>query len=95
MFAFFAESVFLAVFLLGRDRVSPRVHWVAALMVFRRLLALGLVHHRHERADAASRGLHGSGGNVEVESFWARMTNPGLPWPYLHTMARQPPPAPS
>src|SRR5881397_3186671 len=34
MFAFFAESVFLGVFLAGRDRVSPRVHWISALFVF-------------------------------------------------------------
>ena len=34
MFAFFAESVFLGVFLLARERVSARLHWLAALMVF-------------------------------------------------------------
>src|SRR3954449_4769183 len=34
VFAFFAESVFLGVFLAGRDRVSPRVHWISALMVW-------------------------------------------------------------
>src|SRR4051812_10090861 len=34
VFAFFAESVFLGVFLAGRGRVSPRVHWISALFVF-------------------------------------------------------------
>jgi cytochrome bd ubiquinol oxidase subunit I len=28
----------------------------------------------------------GSDGIVEMESFFALMTNPGLPWQYLHTM---------
>src|SRR5438094_4803200 len=34
VFAFFAESVFLGIFLAGRGRVSPRVHWISALAVF-------------------------------------------------------------
>src|SRR5881409_1226783 len=28
LFAFFAESVFLGIFLAGRNRVSARVHWI-------------------------------------------------------------------
>src|ERR687886_993732 len=34
VFAFFAESVFLGIFLAGRGRVSPRLHWISALFVF-------------------------------------------------------------
>src|SRR5881409_3274994 len=34
LFAFFAESVFLGIFLAGRRRVSARVHWLSALFVF-------------------------------------------------------------
>ena len=34
MFAFFAESVFLGIFLLARERWSARLHWLAALMIF-------------------------------------------------------------
>src|SRR3954470_3675144 len=33
MFAFFAESVFIGIFLLASGRVSPRLHWMSALMV--------------------------------------------------------------
>ena len=33
VFAFFAESSFLGVFLLGEGRVRPVVHWLSALMV--------------------------------------------------------------
>src|SRR5947207_5153817 len=32
-FAFFAESVFLGVFLAGRERFSARVHWISSLML--------------------------------------------------------------
>src|SRR3954453_11936067 len=34
VFAFFAESVFLGVFLAGRERVSARIHYISALLVF-------------------------------------------------------------
>ena len=34
VFAFIAESVFLGIFLAGRDRVSARTHWISALFVF-------------------------------------------------------------
>src|ERR671939_204023 len=34
VFAFFAESVFLGIFLAGRGRVSPLVHWISAVAVF-------------------------------------------------------------
>jgi cytochrome bd ubiquinol oxidase subunit I len=33
VFAFFAESVFLGVFLAGRGRVGERLHWLSAVMV--------------------------------------------------------------
>src|SRR5438128_3952645 len=34
VFAFFAESVFLGIFLAGRERVGARLHWISALAVF-------------------------------------------------------------
>src|SRR3954469_1577909 len=34
VFAFFAESVFIGIFLWGGGRVGPRVHWLSALMVW-------------------------------------------------------------
>src|SRR3954467_6964012 len=34
VFAFSAESVFLWIFLAGRERVSARVHWIASLFMF-------------------------------------------------------------
>src|SRR3954463_10897072 len=34
VFAFFAESVFLGLFLAGRDRFGPRVYWLSAFMVW-------------------------------------------------------------
>jgi cytochrome d ubiquinol oxidase subunit I len=34
VFAFFLESVFLGILVFGRRRVSPRMYWLAALLVF-------------------------------------------------------------
>ena len=34
VFAFFAESVFLGIFLAGRQRVSARIHYISAIFVF-------------------------------------------------------------
>ena len=38
----------------ARSGSGPRGHWFAAFLVFVGLLALGLLHHRHRRVDAAS-----------------------------------------
>src|SRR2546423_9251914 len=32
VFAFFAESVFIGIFLWARDRVGPRLHWASAVV---------------------------------------------------------------
>ncbi len=56
-FAFFLESAFLGLFLFGEKRMSkvgPLVDGHGRLL---RLLALRLLHRRHRRLDAASRGL--------------------------------------
>src|SRR4051794_28257417 len=42
VFAFFAESVFLGVFLAGRERVSARTHWLSAVARFLRAGVLGV-----------------------------------------------------
>src|ERR1700684_1803422 len=34
MFAFFLESAFLGLFLYGEERLSAKMHWFSALMVF-------------------------------------------------------------
>jgi cytochrome bd ubiquinol oxidase subunit I len=87
MFAFFAESVFLGIFLLGRDRVSPRVHWISALMVFVGSWLSGWFIIATNAWMQHPVGYTGSGENVEMKSFWDLMTNPWLPWQYLHNMS--------
>ncbi len=58
VFSFFLESAFLGLFLYGEKRISQahalvlRGHGLAGFVDLR------LLHHRHRRVDAASRGLH-------------------------------------
>ena len=53
VFAFFLESAFLGLFLFGEKRLGPRRHLAAAVALFAGLVALGLLHHRHQRLHAA------------------------------------------
>ena len=54
VFAFFAESSFLGLFLFGERRVGPVLHWLSSVMVALGAVALGVLHRRHQRLDAAS-----------------------------------------
>jgi hypothetical protein len=62
MFAFFLESAFLGLFLYGEKRLSPRVHLWSAVAVFLGVVAVGVLHRRNRRLDAASRGVLDVGG---------------------------------
>ena len=59
VFSFFLESSFLGLFLYGEKRLGPKAHWVSAFLVFARLVALRILHHRDGCLDAASHGLPG------------------------------------
>src|SRR4051812_14175153 len=87
VFAFFAESVFLGVFLAGRERFSARVHWISALMVFAGAWLSGFfiiatnawMQHPVAYSHAADK--------VQLDSFWGLITNPWVRWQYLHNMS--------
>ncbi|MFL5913008.1 MAG: cytochrome ubiquinol oxidase subunit I, partial [Gaiellaceae bacterium] len=87
VFAFFAESVFLGIFLAGRKRVSARVHWISALMIFAGSWLSGFfiiatnAWMQHPVAYSAS------GKQVQLDSFWGLLTNPWVRWQYLHNMS--------
>src|SRR3954463_1488173 len=87
VFAFFAESVFLGVFLAGRGRVSARTHWLSALFVWAGSWLSGFfiiatnawMHH------PVAYSVHN--GKAELDSLWGLLTNPWLPWQYAHNMS--------
>jgi cytochrome d ubiquinol oxidase subunit I len=86
VFAFFAESVFLGIFLAGRERVSARVHWIASLFMFAGSWLSGFfiiaTNAWMQHPVAYSR----AGDKLQLDSFWGLITNPWLPWQYLHNM---------
>jgi cytochrome bd ubiquinol oxidase subunit I len=87
VFAFFAESTFLGVFLSGWGRVRPRLQWFSAVMVFLGSWVSGFfiiatnAWMMHPVAYAAA------GAHVELRSFWGLLTNPWLGWEYAHNMS--------
>jgi cytochrome bd ubiquinol oxidase subunit I len=76
IFAFFLESGFLAVLVFGWDRVSPRFHFVATVMV-----SLGsifssvwiVVANSWQQTPA---GHQVAGGRAELADFWSAVFNP-------------------
>ena len=87
VFAFFAESSFLGVFLFGERRVRPAVHWLSSVMV-----ALGAVLSGFFIVATNAWMQHPVGhrvvdGRAELLSVWALLTNPYARWQYPHVIS--------
>jgi cytochrome d ubiquinol oxidase subunit I len=87
VFAFFLESVFLGILLVGAGRVSARLHWLAAVAVFVGSWLSGWFIIATNAWMQHPVGYSADGqGNVKLDSFGDLLTNPWLPWQYLHNM---------
>src|SRR5512134_850142 len=80
VFAFFAESSFLGIFLFGEKRVGPGIHWLSSIMV-----ALGAVLSGFFIVATNSWMQHPVGyrivdGRAELTSLWALVSNPYVRW---------------
>jgi cytochrome d ubiquinol oxidase subunit I len=86
IFAFFLESSFLAVLILGWNRVSIKVHWFASLMVAvgATLSAFWIIVANSWQQTPA--GYHIVNGRAELTNFWAAVFNPSTIPRYLHTV---------
>src|SRR5512133_804190 len=87
VFAFFAESSFLGVFLFGEHRVGPGVHWFASVMV-----AVGAVVSGFFIVATNAWMQHPVGyqivqGRAELTSLIALLTNPYARWQYPHVIS--------
>lgn len=86
-FAFFLESSFLALFLFGHKKLSPKMHWVAAFAVF---LGSWISGFFIVATNAFMQNPVGfeiqADGNLALTSFWSLILNPWLVWQYFHTM---------
>jgi cytochrome d ubiquinol oxidase subunit I len=87
VFAFFAESSFLGVFLFGESRVSPRAHWLAAVMVAFGAVLSGFFIVATNAWMQHPVGYVIVGDRVELTSLWALLTNPYVRWQYPHVIS--------
>ena len=87
LFAFFAESAFLGLFLFGEKRLGPRAHFFSACMVFAGSWLSGyfiivtnafMQHPVGYTTDAR--------GAFALADAFAYLTNPWASWEYLHSM---------
>ena len=87
VFAFFAESAFLGIFLAGPRRVGPRLSWIAALIVFIGSWVSGFFIIATDAWMQHPVGYVVRHGHAELDSLTKLLTNPWLPWQYLHNMS--------
>ncbi|MEJ2758165.1 MAG: cytochrome ubiquinol oxidase subunit I, partial [Anaerolineales bacterium] len=88
VFSFFLESTFIGILLFGKDKFSPRVHWVSAFMVFLGswlsayfiLATNAWMQHPVAYTTAAD-------GSVYVNDLFGMLTNPWLLWQFLHNQS--------
>jgi cytochrome bd ubiquinol oxidase subunit I len=86
VFAFFAESVFLGIFLAGRKRVSATVHWISALFVFVGSWLSGFFIIATDAWMQHPVAYSQSHGRAQLDSLWGLVTNPWVGWQYAHNM---------
>lgn len=86
IFAFFLESVFLGVLLFGRNRVSRRVYWLSAFLVFfgSHLSGFWIIIANSWMQTPA--GFVMEGGRAVLTDFYDAVFNPSTVIRYLHTM---------
>ncbi|AKV03404.1 Cytochrome d ubiquinol oxidase subunit I [Labilithrix luteola] len=88
MFAFFAESAFLGLFLFGEKRIGPRAHFVSAFMIFVGSWLSGyfIVATNAFMQHPAGHTLDESG-RLVLSDVFAFLFNPWALWQYAHTMS--------
>jgi cytochrome bd ubiquinol oxidase subunit I len=87
VFAFFAESSFLGLFLFGETRVSAAMHWLASVMVAAGAVVSGFFIVATNAWMQHPVGYQLNGGRAELTSLWALMTNPYARWQYPHVIS--------
>jgi len=88
VFSFFLESAFLGLFLFGEKRLSPKMHWASAFLVFVGSWISGffiIITNAWMQHPVAYQVL--PNGTYEVTSFWGLLTNPWGLLQYSHNMS--------
>src|SRR5262245_33818933 len=88
MFAFFAESAFLGLFLFGEKRLGPKGHMGAAVMVFVGSWLSGyFIIATNAFMQHPVGYTTGPGGALQLADFWGYLLNPWALWQYAHNMS--------
>ncbi len=87
VFAFFAESSFLGLFIFGEGRISPRMHWLASVMVAFGAVLSGYFIVATNAWMQHPVGYRLVGGRAELNSLWDLLSNPYVRWQYPHVIA--------
>ncbi len=87
VFSFFLESSFLGAFLFGERRLGPRLHWLAAFLVFLGSWLSGffIIATNAWMQHPVGHDL-GPNGRFALQSLWALILNQWAWWQYLHNM---------
>lgn len=87
MFAFFAESAFLGLFLFGEKKIGPKAHLFSAFMLFVGSWLSGYFIITTNAFMQHPVGYSiGKEGVLQLSDFWAYLLNPWAIAQYLHTM---------
>jgi cytochrome d ubiquinol oxidase subunit I len=87
VFSFFLESTFLGLFVLGEKRLSARMHWLSAFLVFLGSWLSGFFIIATDAWMQNPVGYKlGPNGQFILDSFWDLILNPWTLWQYLHNM---------
>ena len=87
VFSFFLESTFLGLFVYGESRLSPKLHWVSAFLVFLGSWLSGFFIIATDAWMQHPVGYKiGPNDKILLDSFWALILNPWTLWQYLHNM---------
>jgi cytochrome bd ubiquinol oxidase subunit I len=87
VFSFFLESTFLGLFIYGEKRLSPRLHWLSALLVCLGAWLSGFFIIATDAWMQHPTGYKlGPNEQILLESFWGLILNPWILWQYLHNM---------
>lgn len=87
LFAFFAESAFLGLFLFGERKLGPRGHLFAAFMVFAGSWLSGyFIVATNAFMQHPVGYTTGPGGVLQLSDMWGYLSNPWAIWQYLHNM---------
>ena|SRR5262245_28668889 len=87
VFAFFAESSLLGVFLFGESRVGPLGHWLAAVGVAFGAVLSGFFIVATNAWMQHPVGFRIVGDHAELTSLVALLTNPYVRWQYPHVIS--------